>query len=110
MLATYPAATGGQGDQQPLAERHVGLHGQYREHQWDIVEDGGQNADDDIGTGGAQLAIELAIHESRAKGIEALFTHPAPDVVAWARRMAIGLRATADSWRRNLEDRNERFE
>lgn len=65
---------------------------------------------DNLGPSTGMLNELVATHEARAMGIEALFTHPLPDVADWARKMAVGLRARADSWRQNLEDRNERFE
>lgn len=59
---------------------------------------------------GGVVSELVTIHESRAKGIEVLFTHSSPDVADWARRAAEWLRATAERRRRELGDRNERFE
>lgn len=65
---------------------------------------------DNLGPSGGMVSELVAIHDSRAKGIESLFAHSSPEVADWARRMAVNLRTTADGWRRDLEDRNERFE
>jgi hypothetical protein len=65
---------------------------------------------DNLGPSTGMVNELIAIHDARAKGIEALFIHFSPEVADWARRMAIRLRATADNWRRNIDDRNERFE
>ena len=52
-----------QRDQQPLAELHVGMHRDNREHQWDIVEDSRQNTDQDIRRGRTPLAVEHMRHQ-----------------------------------------------
>src|SRR3972149_11841214 len=57
------ADPGGEGDQQPLAVRHLRVHGQDREHQRDIVDDGRYDADGDVGEGRTHVDIEGARYE-----------------------------------------------
>lgn len=63
-----------------------------------------------LGPSGGSVEGLIALYDSRAQGMKALFNHPHEDVRQWARTMAQELQASADMRRRTLHQRNERFE
>src|SRR5690554_2993521 len=50
-------------DEHPLAARHVRVHGEDGEHQWNIVERRAKQADRNVGGCRAQIAVKIVRHQ-----------------------------------------------